>query len=85
MKYVTLYPETSNIELVKDVGQIPYNLHRFYNYDTEIVANNIDKNGNKTGIIKTKKEISALITNTLISKTSDLNQLETNFQLRFDN
>ena len=34
---------------------------------------------------KTKKEISALITNTLISKTSDLNQLETNFQLRFDN
>lgn len=36
--------------------------------------------------LKTKKEISDLITNTLISsQISDLNQLETNFQLRFDN
>ena len=35
--------------------------------------------------IKTKKEISKIITNTLISSISDLNNLETNFQLRFDN
>lgn len=36
--------------------------------------------------IKTKKEISTLITNTLISSSnSDLNNIETNFQLRFDN
>ena len=36
--------------------------------------------------MKTKKEISELITNTLISSTnSDLNNIETNFQLRFDN
>lgn len=55
MKYVTLYPETSNIELVKDVGQIPYNLHRFYNYDTEIVANNIDKNGNNVQYVEDVK------------------------------
>lgn len=33
--------------------------------------------------IKTKKEISTLITDTLISTISDLN-IETNFQLRFD-
>lgn len=36
--------------------------------------------------MKTKKEISTLITNTLISSSnSDLNNIETNFQLRFDN
>lgn len=36
--------------------------------------------------LSTKKEISKLITNTLISsQNSDLNNLETNFQLRFDN
>lgn len=35
--------------------------------------------------LKTKKEVSKLIINTLTSKTSDLNQLEINFQLRFDN
>lgn len=36
--------------------------------------------------LKTKKEISKLIINTLISsQNSDLNNLETNFQLRFDN
>ena len=34
--------------------------------------------------LKTKKEISKIITNTLISSISDLNNLETNFQLRFD-
>lgn len=34
--------------------------------------------------LKTKKETSSLITETLISKTSDLNNIETNFQLRFD-
>lgn len=34
--------------------------------------------------LKTKKEISSLITELLISKTSDLNNIETNFQLRFD-
>lgn len=35
--------------------------------------------------LKTKKEISSLITNMLISTISDLNNIETNFQLRFDN
>lgn len=34
--------------------------------------------------LKAKKEISSLITETLISKISDLNNIETNFQLRFD-
>ena len=34
--------------------------------------------------LKAKKEISFLITEMLISKTSDLNNIETNFQLRFD-
>lgn len=52
MKYVTLYPEISNIELVKDVGQIPYNLHQFYNFDTEIVANNIDEKGSNIEYVK---------------------------------
>lgn len=31
MKFVTLYPEGSNTELVKDVGQIPYFLQKYYN------------------------------------------------------
>lgn len=35
--------------------------------------------------VKTKKEVSSIITSNLTSTISDLNYLETNFQLRFDN
>lgn len=52
MKYVTLYPEISNIELIKDVGQIPYNLHKFYGIDTEIISNNVDKKGNNIEYVR---------------------------------
>ena len=44
------------------------------------------ENGNKTTkLLKLKiKEVSVLITHSLTSTISDLNNLETNFQLRFD-
>lgn len=37
-RLVTLFPETENIHLMKDVGMIPYILHRYYNYDSTIVC-----------------------------------------------
>lgn len=37
-KFVTIFPQLENIHLIKDVGMIPYILHKFYGYDSEIVS-----------------------------------------------
>ncbi|MCS0674068.1 glycosyltransferase family 4 protein [Cytobacillus firmus] len=37
-RLVTLFPETENIHLLKDVGMIPYILQKYYNYDSKIVC-----------------------------------------------
>ncbi|MEG6570381.1 glycosyltransferase [Thermoanaerobacterium thermosaccharolyticum] len=40
MNFVTLFPETENVHLVKDVGMIPFILHKKYGYDSKIVCYN---------------------------------------------
>lgn len=46
IKYVTLSPEFVNVELVKDVGQIPFILGKEHkDIDTSIVTSSIDFNG----------------------------------------
>lgn len=36
--FVTIYPETENFHLTKDVGMIPYIMHKYFNYDSKIVC-----------------------------------------------
>ena len=38
MKFVTLYPETKNVHLVKDIGMLPYKLHKLYGYDSYVAC-----------------------------------------------
>lgn len=37
-KFVTIFEKTENIHLIKDVGQIPYLMHKQYGYDATIVT-----------------------------------------------
>lgn len=37
-RFVTIFPVTENVHLIKDVGQIPYNLYKHYGYDSTIVC-----------------------------------------------
>jgi glycosyltransferase involved in cell wall biosynthesis len=37
-KFVTLFPETEDVHMVKDMAQIPYYLYKKYGYDSEIVT-----------------------------------------------
>lgn len=46
IRFTTLYPRCSNVELVKDVGQIPYTLAKNYkDIESTLAGCNIDKNG----------------------------------------
>lgn len=38
MKFVTLYPETKNVHLVKDIGMLPYKLYSLYGYDSYVAC-----------------------------------------------
>ncbi|CAM2779525.1 glycosyltransferase family 4 protein [Hathewaya histolytica] len=38
MKYCVLYPNTWNVNLVKEMGMIPYKLHKLYDYDAKIAC-----------------------------------------------
>ncbi|MBU3073206.1 glycosyltransferase [Clostridium estertheticum] len=38
MNFVTLFPETENIHLTKDVGMIAYILHKYYGYNSTIAC-----------------------------------------------
>ncbi|MDN5316594.1 MAG: hypothetical protein PWR08_718 [Thermoanaerobacterium sp.] len=40
LNFVTLFPETENVHLVKDVGMIPFILHKKFCYDSRIVCYN---------------------------------------------
>ena len=40
--FVTFFPECINVELIKDVGMIPYILRKYYNYDSSIVCRQND-------------------------------------------
>ncbi len=37
-RFVTLFPETENIHLIKDVGMIPYVMYKNFDYDASIVT-----------------------------------------------
>lgn len=37
-RFVTLFEKTENFHLIKDVGQIPYLMHRYFGYDSTIVT-----------------------------------------------
>lgn len=38
IRFVTVFPRCENIHLIKDVGMIPYILHKFYGYDSTVVG-----------------------------------------------
>lgn len=42
-RFVTLFPECTNIELLKDVGMIPYTLYSVFEYDSTIACYNNGK------------------------------------------
>ncbi len=42
LKFVTLMEGTRNVHLMKDVGQIPYQLHKMFNVDSYMVTFNCD-------------------------------------------
>lgn len=56
MRFVTLFPNCKNVDLVKDVGQIPYNLSRNHDeIEAVVVSSKIDINGanvDKVGDLK---------------------------------
>lgn len=64
IRFVTLFPRARNIDLIKDVGMIPYLLHQKYGYDSTIACyNNGDYlnlkgelKGLKIEFIKTRKK-----------------------------
>lgn len=37
-RWVTLFEKTENFHLIKDVGQIPYQMHSYFGYDSSIVT-----------------------------------------------
>lgn len=37
-RFVTLFPRAENIHLIKDVGMVPYALHRYAGYDSSLVC-----------------------------------------------
>lgn len=45
MRFVTLFPQGSNIHLIKDVGQIPYTLKKEFGVDTALVSGRICMEG----------------------------------------
>lgn len=50
--FVTLSPECGNIELVKDLGQIPYMLVKKYGYKASIINSYVNLNGPNTECVK---------------------------------
>lgn len=42
MRYCVLYPNTRNVNLVKEMGMIPYKLHKNFGYDSKIACYNLD-------------------------------------------
>lgn len=51
MRFVTLFPQISNIHLVKDVGQIPYTLRREFGIETVLASRKICADSINPGII----------------------------------
>ena len=45
IRFCTFYLPCSNVELAKDVGQIPFTLARYYNVEASIACYNLNRNG----------------------------------------
>ncbi|MEA4827093.1 MAG: glycosyltransferase family 4 protein [Clostridium sp.] len=43
LRYSVLYPNTKNVNLVKEMGMIPYKLYKLYGYDSKIACYNLDE------------------------------------------
>lgn len=43
LRYSVLYPNTKNVNLVKEMGMIPYKLHKLYGYDSKIACYKLDE------------------------------------------
>jgi len=43
-RFITIFDRTKNFHLVKDVGQIPYHLHKEFGYESEIITCKNDEN-----------------------------------------
>lgn len=41
--FVTIFEKSENVHLIKDVGQIPYQMHRLYGYDATLVTYQNDR------------------------------------------
>ncbi|HLR77242.1 MAG TPA: hypothetical protein VK106_06245, partial [Balneolaceae bacterium] len=52
--FVTLFPEAKNIHLIKDVGQIPYQMQHLFNYNASLVCY---KNGSYPYLNEKAKEL----------------------------
>jgi glycosyltransferase involved in cell wall biosynthesis len=68
-RFVTIFPICENVHLTKDLGQIPFFLHKTYQYDSSIVSYKNSKdypnlkgevNGLKLNLIENKGRISFL-------------------------
>lgn len=44
MRYCVLYPNTWNVNLVKEMGMIPYKLHKLYDFDAKIACYKNEEN-----------------------------------------
>lgn len=42
MRYCVLFPQAENVHLIKDVGMIPYMMHKLFGYDAHIACYNND-------------------------------------------
>ncbi|TCO73639.1 glycosyltransferase [Marinisporobacter balticus] len=38
LKFVTLFPECDNVHLIKDVGMIPYIMHKYFGYNSSVAT-----------------------------------------------
>jgi len=72
IRFCTLYLPCSNVELAKDVGQIPYTLSSLYNWDCSVAGCNINQDKlenkellNKISIYNVKKVVNKEITGIL--------------------
>ena len=43
LRYCVLYPNTRNVNLVKEMGMIPYKLYKLFNYNCKIACYNLDE------------------------------------------
>jgi glycosyltransferase involved in cell wall biosynthesis len=66
MNYTLVYLKTANVNLVKDMGMIPYKLHKLYNYNSVVACYNY---GEYTYL---KDEVKGLKLNFVEKKTNNL-------------